>query len=212
MPNFNPKDDLEDDSISVNVEERILYLPSDLSEADRFKYCPAALTEMEDRLRFAEASDALESLRHYLRTRSVTNRFKVANVTGQVHNTRARETQTRIDAKVRAAALHYRRSRDALFNLRHHGPWEDTLQVLAASDIRALNEREMTAQEKKDIRRVKGKTALTGEDDVTETVVATAAAVGEGLRRPSWIWFSGNLQEGADDPITRAGVFLLFLY
>ena len=209
MPDFNPKDT----SISTNVEEFVLYMPSDLSEADRFKYCPAALTEMEDRLRFAEASDALESLRHHLRTCSVTNRFKVANVTGQAHNTRARETRTRIDAKVRAAELHYQQSRASLFSLRHHGPWEDTLQVLAASDVRALNEREMTAQEKEDIRRVSGKTAFTGEDDMsTETVVATAAAIGEGLRRPSWIWFSGNLQEGADDPITRAGVILFFLY
>ena len=136
MPDFNTKDA----SISVNIEECILYLPSDLSEADRSKYCPADLTKMEDRLRFAEASDALESLRHHLRTRSVTNRFKVANVTGQAHNTRARETQGRIDVKVRAAELQYRRSREALFKLRHHGSWEDTLQVLAASDVRALNE------------------------------------------------------------------------
>ena len=50
---------------------------------------------------------------------------------------------------------------------------------------------------------------VTGKDDASmEKVVATVAALGEGLRKPSWIWFSGNLQEGADDPITRAGVFL----
>jgi hypothetical protein len=87
------------------------------------------------------------------------------------------------------------------------------LQVLAASDVRALNEREMLAQEKEDTRRVQGRVGSTGEDDASmERVVVTAAAIGEGLWRPSWIWFSGNLQEGADDPITRAGVFLLRLY
>lgn len=209
MPDFDSKNA----SSSVDIEECKLYVPSDLSEADRCKYCPAELTKMEDRLRFAEASDALESLRHYLRTRSVTNRFKVANITGQAQNTRARETQSRIDDKVRAAMLQYQRSRDALSKLRDHGSWEDTLQVLAASDVRALNEREMTAQEKEGIRRVRGRAGVTGVDDAsTERVVATAAAIGEGLRRPSWIWFSGNLQEGADDPITRAGVFLLLLY
>ena len=140
MPDFDPKDTFT----SVNVEECELYLPSGLSEADRCKYYPSDMAKMEDRLRFAEASDALESLRHHLRTRSITNRFKVANVTGQVHNTRARETQSRIDNKVRAAASQYRRSRDALVKLRDHGSWEDTLRVLEASDVRALNEREMT--------------------------------------------------------------------
>jgi hypothetical protein len=212
MPGFDPKDDVHvkhNPSTSVHVEELCLYMPSDLSEACRSKICLGDLAEMEDRLRFAEASDALECLRHQLRTRSFTNRFKVANVTGQVNNTRARETQHRIDDKVRAAELLYRRSRDALLKLRGHGLWEDTLRVLETSDVRALNEREMTAQEKVDIRRVQERAGVTGVDDVAnmERVVTTVAAVGEGLRRPSWIWFSGNLQEGEGDPMTRAGEF-----
>ena len=209
MPDFDP----DNTPTSVDIEECKLYLPSDLLEADRQKYCPGDLTEMENRLRFAEAFDALESLRHHLRTRSAINRFKVANVTGQVRNTRARETQSRIDNKVQSAALQYRRSRNALVKLREHGPWEDILQVLEVSDVRALNEREMTAQEQQDIRRVQDRVEVVGEDDVSpERVVATAAAVGEGQRRPSWIWSSGNLQEGADDPITRAGAFPSLLY
>ena len=208
MPEFDP----DSTPTSVEIEDCILHLPSDLSEVDRRRYCPGDLTEMENRLRFAVTSDALESLRHHLRTRSAINRFKVANVTGQVRNTRARETQSRIDDKVQSAALQYRRSRNALVKLRDHGPWEDILRVLEVSDVRALNEREMTAQEKDDIRRVQDKVGVVGEDDVSpERVVTTAAAVGEGQRRPSWIWSSGNLQEGADDPITRAGAFLSLL-
>jgi hypothetical protein len=214
MPGFDPKDGAHvehlassNPSTPVHVEDSCLYMPSDLSEACRHKFCPGDLAELEDRLRFAEASDALESLRHQLRTRSFTNRFKVANITGQVHNTRARETQCRIDDKVCAAELLYLRSRDAILKLRDHGPWEDTLRVLETSDVRALNEREMTAQEKEDIRRVQERAGVTGVDRAAgmETVVATVAAVGEGQRRPSWIWFSGNLQEGEDDPMTRAG-------
>jgi hypothetical protein len=43
-------------------------------------------------------------------------------------------------------------------------------------------------------------------DDIEdERVVATVAAVGEGQRRPSWIWFSGNNHEDMDDPLTRKG-------
>jgi hypothetical protein len=42
-----------------------------------------------------------------------------------------------------------------------------------------------------------------------ERVVARVAAVGEGQRRPSWIWFTGNMHEGVDDPLTRAGKYCI---
>jgi hypothetical protein len=107
----------------------------------------------------------------------------------------------------------YQRSQATLLKLRGPGSWETTLRVLEPSDVRALNEREMTAQEKEDIRRVQERAGVvTDMDEVdTEKVVATVAAVGEGLWRPSWIWFSGGGQEGENDPLTRAGEFLPFL-
>ena len=216
MPGLDPKNSAHlerlasaDPSHSVHVEDCKLYMPSDLSASDRCKYCPNGLSAMEDRLRHAEASDSLESLRHHLRTRSFTNRFKVANITGQIHNTRARETQGSIDDKVRVAASQYRRARGALLKLRGNGPWEETLKVLEQSDVRALNERELTAQEKEDFRRVRERIGVVIEPDEAdaERVTATVAAVGEGQRRPSWIWFTGSIEEGMDDPLTRAGVF-----
>jgi hypothetical protein len=217
MPSFDPKNSAHlerlaspDASTSVHVEDCKLYMPSDLFESDRRKYCPDGLSNMEDCLRFAEACDTLENLCHHLRTRSFANRFKIANVTGQIHNTRARETQHRIDDKVHGAELQYRRSRGALLRLRGQGSWEDKLQVLEQSDVRALNEREMTAQEKEDICRVRERAGVVEADDIgPEKVVATVAAVGEGQRRPSWIWFTG---EGADDLVTRTGEFWFIFY
>jgi len=224
MPGFDPKGSAhlerlasDDPSHCVHVEDCKLYMPSGLSAQDRRKYCPAGLAAMEDRLRHTEATDSPENLRHHLRTRSFTNRFKLANVTGQIHNTRARETQHQIDDKVRAAELRYRRARSALLILRGNGPWEECLRVLEQSDVRALNERELTEQEKEDIRWVRERIGVVvDEDDAnTERAAATVAAVGEGQRRPSWIWFTGNVHEDMDDPLTRAGeynvLFLLFL-
>jgi hypothetical protein len=96
MPGLDPKNRTHIEGVaesnssrSVHVEDSKLYMPSDLSLADHNKYCPGGLPAMEDRLRFAEASDSLEDLRHHLRTRSFTNHFKVANVTGQIRNMRA---------------------------------------------------------------------------------------------------------------------------
>lgn len=224
MPGFDPKGSAhrehlasDDPSCCAHVEDWKLYMPSELSAQDRRKHCPAGLAATEDRLRHAEATDSLESLRHHLRTRSFTNHFKIANVTGQIRNTRARETQHQIDDKVRAAELRYRRARGALLMLRGSGLWEESLRVLEQSDVRALNERELTVKEKEDIRRVRERTGMVvDEDDAnTERAAATVAAVGEGQRRPSWIWFTGDVHEDMDDPLTRAGehniLFILFL-
>jgi hypothetical protein len=216
MPGFDAKGSAHQERLAssnlsgaVHVEDCILYMPSDLSVTNRRKYCPGGLATIEDRLRLAEASDSLENLRHHLRTRSFTNRFKIANVTGQIHNTRARESQHRIDDKVRAAELQYRRAREALLKLRGKGSWEDSLKVLDHSDVRALNERELTVQEKEDICRLRERNGVvTGAEDINmERVVGRVAAVGEGQRRPSWIWFTGNVHEGLDDPLTRAGEY-----
>ena len=213
MPGFDPKNNAHmehttsNPSHSVHVEDSKLYMPSELAGPDRHKYCPGGLAGLEDRLRHAEASDSLETLRHHLRTRSFTNRFKVANITGQIHNTRARGTQQCIDDKVRMAALQYRRARDTLLKLRGKGSWEDSLKVLEQSDVRALNERELTAQEKEDVRRLRERNGVVveAEEVHSERVLATVAAVGEGQRRPSWIWFTGSVHEDVDDPLTRAG-------
>ena len=114
MPGFDPKNSahlkrltLPNTSTSMHVEDCKLYMPSDLSQSDHRKFCPNGLSDMENRLQFAEASDTLENLRHHLQTLSFANCFKIANVTGQIHNTRARETQHRIDDKVQGAELQY---------------------------------------------------------------------------------------------------------
>jgi hypothetical protein len=225
MPGLDPKGSAhlerlasDDLSRSAHVEDCKLYMPSELSAQDRRKYCPAGLPAMEDRLCHAEATDSLENLHHHLRTCSFTNRFKIANVTGQIHNTRARETQHCIDDKVRAAELQYQRARGALLKLRGNGLWEESLRVLKQSDVRALNERELTVQEKEDVRRVRERIGVVvDKDDAnTERAAAAVAAVGEGQRRPSWIWFTGNVHEGVDDPLTCRGeyivLFILFLF
>jgi len=181
-------------------------MPSELSPSDRRKFCPNGLSLLEDRIRFAEASDSLEDLRHHLRTRSFTNKFKIANVTGQVNNTRAREVQHRIDDKVRTAELQYQRARDALMRLRGGGDWENSLKVLQKSDVRALNERELNREEQDELRRLRQRLGTNTDDIEGERVVAQVAAVGEGQRRPSWIWFTGvSGAESMNDPLTRQG-------
>ncbi|KZP14909.1 hypothetical protein FIBSPDRAFT_751237, partial [Athelia psychrophila] len=186
MPKFDPLSHADLTAAPCQIEDCVLYLPSELSASDRRKFCPNGLPDLEDRIRYAEACDSLENLRHHLRTRSFANRFKVANTTGQINNTRAREAQARIDDKVHTFAVQYRRARAALLVLRagKDKRWQDKLAPLLQSDVRALNERELTQQEKDEMR-------------------SAAASVGEGHRKPSWIWYTGVRQEELDDPMTR---------
>lgn len=193
-----------------HVEDFPLLMPSELSKAERRKYCPNNLADTEDRIRFAEALDALERLRHHLRTRSFANIFKIANITGQTRNSRAREKQNTIDDKVRGSALKYRRARQALKNLRGLGPWELVLQVLDDGDIRALNERELTLQEKNAQEAVHFKNGVVTVEDTELADQARrtqkSVSVGEGHRTPSWIWMTSVGVEKISDPLTRKGM------
>src|ERR1700734_1413833 len=125
------------DTTPTAVEDVSLFLPSELNDHDRRRYCPAGLAGLENRLRYAEATDALEYLRHHLRTRSFTNRFKIANVTGQINNTRSRETQNRIDDKVRQSQIQYCRARTALLVLRGKGECSTLHSPTCPSGVRA---------------------------------------------------------------------------
>ena len=129
----------------------------------------------------------MEDLRHHLHTCYFTNHFKIANVTGQINNTRLKGIQHRIDDKVHHSQLHYNHPRAALFALRGQGEWEKVLQVLERSNVRALNERQMMEQEKDDIQWVHMRGGRNTDNIDDERAITMVAVVGEGQRRPSWI-------------------------
>lgn len=188
----------------VHIEDAKLFMPSELDATQRDEYCREGVVDTENRLRYAEAFESLEDLRRHLRTRTYMNRFKIKNVTGQKDNTRARDKQSTIDASVKSSELRYRRARKAVRTLRGPGDWEKVLQVLQPSDVRGLNERSLNDQEKEEERQTRVKAGLP-EDDIDDVrIIAKPVAVGEGARRPSWLWFSSSTGEDMSDPIMRA--------
>jgi hypothetical protein len=97
--------------------------------------------------------------------------------------------------------------------LRGPGNWETALPVLKPGDVRTLNERQLTEQEKVEEQQVRvrsgtdvGTTDEDNEDDLADIrVVAKPAEIGEGARRPSWIWFQTSRCEDMSDPLMQAG-------
>ncbi|RDX42700.1 hypothetical protein OH76DRAFT_1362279 [Lentinus brumalis] len=121
---------------ALDVESFAVTLPSDLPSEQREQVCGEKLPRIEDELQYADACDALEDLRHSLRMRTCYNQDKIANVTGQVPNTKARSLQSSVDQAVKNAADRYRRARQAIEHLRGPGAWQDVLRPLLNTDLR----------------------------------------------------------------------------
>ena len=126
--------------MSSHPEHYDLWLPSSLSPSVRTSICSPRLITIEERLRTAQCSDALENLRHVLRVKSRMVLFKNKNVRGQREGTRSRSVIDRVHSRARASASKYRLARAAKLALSGPGAWESTLRVLLDSDIRAYSD------------------------------------------------------------------------
>ena len=82
----------------------------------------------------------------------------------------------------------YRRARTCLFSIRGPGDWEHTLRALADADVRGVNERALTAEEKAE--RVAVQEAGGVVDPVDGVAIQQTVALGDGRRTLSWIWYA----------------------
>ena len=169
-----------------NAEDMPITFPSTIPQALRSSVCPKHVLDVEERLREAQAFEALDDVRRYLRQRSFASTFKIKNITGQRANTRARQWLNTINSKVVAAKHAYRHARARLLDLRGSGTWVNVLRVLEDADVRGLNERALTAQEKAEREAVRERGGLV--DEVDGVPVLQAVLLGDGRRTLSWIW------------------------
>jgi hypothetical protein len=183
-----------------------LFMPSELANSYvRGKACAPGLSELEARMHEGEASEGLEAVRHGLRTRTMTNRYKLRNWTGQGMMTKGLGILRHINIKIHAAKLRYRYARAALLALRGHGQWEERLHVLEDDDVRALNERALTAEEKSQNEHWAELGGAFIEGGVAR---ASALAAGEGSHTLSWIWYSAGRAADENDLRLHDGAYL----
>ncbi|KAK6992768.1 hypothetical protein R3P38DRAFT_3225083 [Favolaschia claudopus] len=119
-------------------------------------------------------------------------------VGGQGLLTRGQGMLRVINIRIHLSKLRYRYSRAALLALRGHGSWEERLRVLADDDVRALNERALTNEEKAQNEHW---AELGGA--IVEGGVARAAGVaaGEDSHTLSWIWYRVGSGEAEGDEL-----------
>lgn len=173
-----------------------LFMPSDLATKQmRVKACVRGLDGVEARLRDGEAGESLDVLRGGLRTRTATTKFKVRNWSGQRALTRGQGILRLLNLKIHGSKLRYRYSRQALLKLKGHGEWEKQYRVLTEDDVRALNERALTDEEKAERERLREAGEVTEEGGIAhmEDLVS-----GETHRTLSWIWYAFSDKETDD--------------
>ncbi|KAF4586545.1 hypothetical protein EYR38_010824 [Pleurotus pulmonarius] len=200
--------DLVDET--ATPEAMPLFLPSFFAVDKRVTICESSLCDLEDRLRFAQASEALSKLRRQLRTRSFAHSYKTRNINSQGAYTRSRLLQNQIEVRIKAIRILYNIAREALLSLRGRGDWESTLRPLLPEDIRGINERTLNAEEQEEYRRTRalagmspeaiqselnGLGATSGQENIPTVAFGRSLALGEGRRTLSWIWYTVTDEE-----------------
>ena len=137
-------------SESLAAEDVPLFFPSSLSP--NLQAIPEISKTLahENRLRIAQADDALADIRHHLRIIAGLWQFKKVNIsgTGNRPNTRMRSLFNRFNHHMRQSVLRYRAARSALLAAKLEGQnWEDRLQDLKDSDVRGPGKDDFYLQE-----------------------------------------------------------------
>ena len=168
----------ENSNENPTAEADTLLLPSELPAPMRISN--PRMCDMESKLRYAQASDAIVELRQSLAVRAHLTKYKHDQVRGQRPNTRVRALLDKAEARTNGIASRYRDARSRYQVLVGPGEWEAHLKPLRSQDIRTMSAAEDESER--------------GPRD----------GPGEGHRTLSWIWMVTGAAE-SDSPDMHEG-------
>ena len=194
-----------------------IYLPSSISIDDRHLVCSSSLADIKDRLRYAQAMEALAGLHRHLRTQIMASKLNNRNASSQRSYVRSEALQNQVEVRVRACQRQYNFTRSAVLALRGPGDWETTLAELKPEDIRGISECALTEEERQEHQAACRMAGLSPADDIGDQRAFPVApinprlALGEGRRKLSWIWYTvseGELNDGKVEESEEVPFFL----
>lgn len=179
--------------------ERVkLWLPSELSDADRCTGCMPSLPSMEKELRKAECYDTLDHIRDRLHAKKHLIDDRIRHVTGQRQGTKSNTIIGEVTERINLLADKYRHARSALWALGGKDEYGPIFQELKPEHLTLDYEEEedddalrRMARAGGDTSRKKRKKKL--KDDQRRL---NADVPGDTRRVLSWIWFAGNDASG----------------
>ncbi|KAJ7588021.1 hypothetical protein C8J56DRAFT_889867 [Mycena floridula] len=183
------EDQRDPNAVPPLAEDIKLWLPSDMPSTTRARGCVKGLVEMEIKLRVAQCTDCLESIRNRLHAKRHFINYRNTHVVGQRDGMRARGLIDTVGDRVTFYAMKYRGVRRALVSLVSEAEYPH-FRVLDDADIRLDVEVISDADATK-------KLALEGSSRVRihEELRKEGAADRRG-RSMSWIWLSVEATPG----------------
>ncbi|KAK7059400.1 hypothetical protein R3P38DRAFT_2495701, partial [Favolaschia claudopus] len=169
------------EAAAPRAEHAKLYMPHELSEAERGAGCVHGLSEMEAKLRVAQSSAALTVLRGRLHAKRHFITFRNDHLTGQKKTTKAHSLIEQLGERVNASANKYRKGYEALIVLKGKD-FAPHFRELKNDDIRLDSDN--------------GDTALLAMLGSGRGARAPRNAPGQSKRLMSWIW---TVFEGSGD-------------
>jgi hypothetical protein len=173
-------------SETVLAEDFPLYLPSSLPENLRTSTAPD-LIQKEIRVRLTLLETIFRELLRLLSVKMGIINNKRSFVVGQKGNTRAQTLLASFSEKIDFTAERYREVWSALTNLDPNGKWNARLKPLRKTDVRMPQEDE-DPDDKQQQRKAKKQKTL-----------------GEGSRKPSWIWRVSDMSNEVEDDNANLG-------
>ncbi|KAJ7019058.1 hypothetical protein C8F04DRAFT_1276699 [Mycena alexandri] len=132
------------DEPAPNPEDIKLWMPSELTEVERADKCAKGLGEREAKLRVAQCTNALDTLRLRLHAKRHLISFRNSHVVGQKHATCSSTLIGLVGEHIETIAVKYRRARAALLELKGEPFCEEQgFRVLSEADIRLDEEWEL---------------------------------------------------------------------
>lgn len=182
-----------DNTPRMHVEDAELWLPSMVPTAVRDRVClcmedsPQGLPGIEQRLREAQCTSALNQLRSALRLKSHMTDWRNANARGQREGLRSRVQIDRIERDISSSSAKYRAARLGLINLSNEASVSTQFPILHDNDIASYADPDLEANRKRK-RTVVAETAEELEENVDDLQEDRRRPAGESRRVISWIW------------------------
>lgn len=183
----------------VEAEDVKLFLPSEIPGAERGPSYRRAIFSTESRLREAQCSTQLASLRMRLHSKSHLIRFRNANLRGQTKTTRSRGALERLGDRITATVGRYRVARKAIIALDGSTKWEH-FRPLEDTDVSTRFVTDYDGQRARRFAKIgrSGKRGMVADAEVEDEEVNGAESRGASRRKLSWIWTA----QGVPDPDT----------
>ncbi|KIM80445.1 hypothetical protein PILCRDRAFT_9627 [Piloderma croceum F 1598] len=182
---------------AIELTENVpLMLPSSLSEDERATGCTPQLVTIEQQLREAQCQSSLERLRMQLHIKSQLRIYKEHNIHHQGPNTRTHGLLDRNNVKIRLQRDKYRAARQALIHLPGGTEAVKRWHKLKDCDLRCMEEKDTTSQEREKERRRVEKEKKTKKN---QRQGGNTIAPGEGRREISWLWMGTATGDETDE-------------